>query len=522
MLYKSTAYAVKDLDTKQGIIQAYWSAFSNVDDGGDVVMPGAFTKSISEWGPGSKQPRIKYLWQHDSGQLLGVPSALVQDDYGLLSTSQIVKTTLGQDVLLLYEAGVVTEHSIGYEVVSASFDRAKMARHLDQVKLYEGSAVTWGMNSQTPTVAVKSLTDATKVQARRDVLHKLLHSAPLRTELVAARLEDELKALEALLARFELPTQAPAERPVEIGSKSARASLDALAMQLAGTPAEGKAQAMPDEETPVKPAKRTRAAKRASGAKPTKARDFATIYATDREPWDLLEDLDDMWEALREAVTGMLIEGGDTGELATSLSQFSAAVTGWTDMAKVQDCWAEIADAAEEAQDRVADNYGSSYYGGYYYMGMVEHFAAKNGASGHTLEAVKSAPAAPALLKVGAQLSSTNRDVLTTAANGMAGAMADMKTHHKSLTDLLEKTAPASDAGDATGNDGADGDGENNEDPKKPNGGKSAARATLAIKTAPDRSTLDAGTTRDDGTTDLVAGLDALLAKAKRTAAYRD
>jgi hypothetical protein len=82
-----------------------------------------------------------------------------------------------------------------------------------------------------------------------------------------------------------------------------------------------------------------------------------------------------------------------------------------------------------------------------------------------------------------------------------------MKAHHKSIKDLLEKTAP-SDAGDATGNDGPDGDGEDDEDPKTPNGGKRGA-LPASHKAAPDRAVKDAGTTRDDGTS--LAGLLAEL-----------
>jgi HK97 family phage prohead protease len=349
MLYKSTgALRLKDLDTKQGIIQAYWSAFGNEDDGGDIVLPGAFTKSINEWGPRGLQPRIKYLWQHDSGQILGKPSELLQDDTGLLATAQIVKTSLGLDVLLLYEAGVITEHSIGYETVLATFDKLKRARLLQELKLYEGSAVTWGMNSQTPTVAVKSLMDAVALADRRGRLHKLLHDAPLRTASVAARLEDELRAIEALLARLDPPKARPA---VILGGRSA---LDALATQLAGgDPAEGKAADMP-KDIPMpdgKPAKRERT--------PPRRGDFLTVYNTDREPWDLIEDLDGyVGGAARghhRRARGGLRERMATTRSSKRASQFAAKVMEWVAMAEVQSCWAEIADSAEEAQGNATD-----------------------------------------------------------------------------------------------------------------------------------------------------------------------
>jgi HK97 family phage prohead protease len=486
MLYKSAGLHVKDLDPKQGVISMYWSAFNNQDDGGDAVRPGAFRKSIGEWGPRSRQPRIKWLYQHDSSQLLGVPSELVEDDFGLLATAQIVKTALGQDVLLLYEAGVITEHSIGYETVLATFDKGRRTRWLEEVKLFEGSSVTWGMNSQTPTVAVKSLTDAAALADRQGRLHKLLHDAPLRTESMAARLEDELKAIDALLARLD---RAPAPaRPAEI--LGGRAALDALATTLAGTPAEGKAADMPkDIPMPAKP------------ARPAKGRDFETVYTTDRDAWDLLEDLDDMMEALKEAIVSGLVEGsgdttnGDEDTIKTSLSQFSARVLAWVEASAIQSCWAEIADAAEEASDRTTDRLGSSY--GYWgYMSLIRERAE---AKGVQLPPLAATPVAPGEVKKGAALSGSNRDRLTAVANGLASAMKDMGTHHKALKALLEETAPKDkeDDTDATGNTGRDAAGEDDD-------GKNGS--------APDRAAkAGAGTTRDGdgiGLADLIAALE--------------
>src|SRR5579863_9718285 len=84
MQFKGTgSLLVKDLDTKQGIVQAYWSAFGNKDEGGDIVQPGCWAKSIQERGPKSRQPRIKFLYQHEEKMVIAKPSALVEDSMGL-------------------------------------------------------------------------------------------------------------------------------------------------------------------------------------------------------------------------------------------------------------------------------------------------------------------------------------------------------------------------------------------------------------------------------------------------------
>lgn len=204
MQFKGTGtLLVKDLDTKRGIIQAYWSAFNNIDDGNDIVDPGCWAKSIRERGPQAKQPRIKFLWQHQETMILGKPSELVEDSSGLLATSQIVPTTLGKDCLLLYEFGVISEHSVGYEVVQSRWDPKTGARHLVECVLWEGSACTWGMNSQTPTVSVKALMQPntlTDMADRAAKLDNLLHNGNLHSDALCETLDRELKALHAALA----------------------------------------------------------------------------------------------------------------------------------------------------------------------------------------------------------------------------------------------------------------------------------------------------------------------------------
>lgn len=231
MQFKGTGtLLVKDLDIKQGIVSAYWSAFGNVDEQKDVVDRGFFKKSILERGPKSAQPRIKFLYQHDEKMLVAKPSELIEDTVGLLATYQIPPTTLGKDILILYEYGVLTEHSIGYETLLTSWDHKLGARHLIEGILWEGSAVTWGANELTPVVAVKSLNDPSRLQemaSRAQTLDKLLHDGSLRCDDLCATFERELKALSDALA----PTTSAPDRPYEI--KSVLDGIDDLTNRLA-------------------------------------------------------------------------------------------------------------------------------------------------------------------------------------------------------------------------------------------------------------------------------------------------
>jgi HK97 family phage prohead protease len=209
MLYKGIIdSAIKDVDAKQGIVTGYFASFDTLDDGGDIIERGAFKKSVKERGPDSDKPRIKHLYMHDPWQILGAPQVLKEDKSGLYFETKIVQTTLGADVLKLYEEGVITEHSIGYDVISAKYDDTVKtpygpARRLKELRLWEGSSVTWGMNSNTPTTGVKSLQTPEHKLKQIDAIEKLLRNGSLETEelfycldLWVKQLRDELEALD--------------------------------------------------------------------------------------------------------------------------------------------------------------------------------------------------------------------------------------------------------------------------------------------------------------------------------------
>lgn len=238
MLHKNLPNSVKDVDARRGVICAYGSSFNVVDDGNDMCVPGCYTKTIAQQGPGSKQPRIKFLYQHDTTQILGVPSVLKEDGFGLYFEAKIADTALGRDVLTLYSEGILTEHSIGYETVVAEWDRTHQVRLLKELRLFEISSVTFGMNPETPVVAVKSVTDPShlaSIATKAARLDSLLHNGTLRSDALCETLERELKALQTALA----PTADAASQPYTI--QGVLAAMDDLTARLGSKAASGKA-----------------------------------------------------------------------------------------------------------------------------------------------------------------------------------------------------------------------------------------------------------------------------------------
>lgn len=154
--YKNTGLKVMDIDEQHKKVQMYVSSFNVLDSDNDVVMPGAYKKTIKESGPLSERPRIKHLRDHY--KLVGKPLEMVEDEKGLLVTSQVSNSTAGRDLMEDYKLDMF-EHSIGYEVIRSESGNREGTTNLLEIKLWEYSSVTWGANEDTPTIAVSKAMD---------------------------------------------------------------------------------------------------------------------------------------------------------------------------------------------------------------------------------------------------------------------------------------------------------------------------------------------------------------------------
>lgn len=150
-----------------GEYEGYFSVTGNVDDGGDVIHSGAFTKTLQERGK-----RIKVFYAHDWQKLIGPPPAVIrEDEHGLFASGRLTLDSMwGREAWVLMKDGAMTEGSIGYEPIKIEYESADgepitdvwdafkpgTIRHLKEVKLYEISPVPLGMNPLTAIRAVKS------------------------------------------------------------------------------------------------------------------------------------------------------------------------------------------------------------------------------------------------------------------------------------------------------------------------------------------------------------------------------
>ena len=219
MLFKNTkGGSIKDVDTAKGIVTGYFSIFGNKDSDGDIIMPGAFAKTIQENGPKSQHPRILHLLQHDIWKPLGKPSVLEEDAKGLYFEDTISKTSYGRDALQLYLDGVLTEHSIGYNVIKREVDETTETTKLLELKLWEGSTVSWGANMEALVTGMKSLDKKTLFDTLLKKMSALQKAVKGNyTDETAYQLEIELLQIQQLiksLSELEPDTTQGKEEPM--------------------------------------------------------------------------------------------------------------------------------------------------------------------------------------------------------------------------------------------------------------------------------------------------------------------
>ena len=162
-----TLDVIKDMDSEKRQVAVYLSKFDSMDSDMDVIRKGAFSKSIAERGVNSLSNRkIAFLRHHDWQQPIGKWLTLQEDEYGLFAVGQMGNSTIANDAWEDYKMEIIREHSIGFQYVQDKIRYVEDSSmpsggfyDISEVKLFEGSAVTFGSNEFTQVVEVKSAED---------------------------------------------------------------------------------------------------------------------------------------------------------------------------------------------------------------------------------------------------------------------------------------------------------------------------------------------------------------------------
>ena len=142
--------------TEDGIFEGYGSVFGVIDSYDEIVAPGAFAESLSARKTSGNFPAL--LWQHRSGEPIGIYTDMAEDNIGLKVTGQLaLKTARGAEAYELLKMKAISGLSIGFVTREDSFDRVTGVRTLKRVDLWEVSLVTFPANDAARVQGVKSI-----------------------------------------------------------------------------------------------------------------------------------------------------------------------------------------------------------------------------------------------------------------------------------------------------------------------------------------------------------------------------
>jgi HK97 family phage prohead protease len=192
---KNTKFELKA--SGENYFEGYASVFNNIDSHDDIIEAGAFTKTIKE-----NKNRIKILWQHDMKEPIGLPEVMEEDSKGLYVKGKISMTDTGRKALTLIQDGVITEMSIGFDIVKKDYRKVnnKDVRVLKEIKLWEFSPVTFASNNLAKIVKLNQMIES--VGNERHLIEQAIET--LKTLLIepteVTQKTEEQKEIESIMA----------------------------------------------------------------------------------------------------------------------------------------------------------------------------------------------------------------------------------------------------------------------------------------------------------------------------------
>ena len=148
---KDFKFVVEEIDAEAGKFTGYASTFGEIDLVGDVVVRGAFKKTLQE------KPHFPLNWVHDASHPLGIVR-LDEDKRGLKVAGELnMDVQSAREKRSLMKQGAITGMSIGYDVIKDGRDQTTGARLLKELKLYEISLCEFPACPSAQVLAVKAV-----------------------------------------------------------------------------------------------------------------------------------------------------------------------------------------------------------------------------------------------------------------------------------------------------------------------------------------------------------------------------
>lgn len=182
-IYYKSAQTVQ-ANPEQAGFTGYASTWTRTPDyAGDVVVKGAFSKTLADWD--AKGRAIPLLWLHDDGNpnaYIGVAKC-TEDDHGLKVEAVLdTDNPTAKQVHKLLKGGQVSEMSFAYRVIDSAtveVENGVKANELRELDLLEVSVVPHGCNPDTSIDDVKAVSN-THLFTNEEVakLKALINQAP--------------------------------------------------------------------------------------------------------------------------------------------------------------------------------------------------------------------------------------------------------------------------------------------------------------------------------------------------------
>ena len=140
-----------------GEFEGYGSVFGVKDSYSDIIVPGAFAKSLAAWQEKGRLPAL--LWQHNMSEPIGIYTEMREDETGLYLKGRLLidDDPLAKRAHAHMKAGSLSGLSIGYVLNDYEYDKQKDAFILKDIDLWEVSLVTFPANDEARISNVKSL-----------------------------------------------------------------------------------------------------------------------------------------------------------------------------------------------------------------------------------------------------------------------------------------------------------------------------------------------------------------------------
>lgn len=138
--------------SEEGRFAGYASVFEVVDNQNDMILRGAFSKTLRE-----RTSNVKLLWQHQMDEPIGVIERIFEDSKGLYVEGRLLLgVARAREAYDLVKAGALEGMSIGYTPIKYAFEPKTGTRQIQEVTLWEVSLVTFPANTHAGITVVKS------------------------------------------------------------------------------------------------------------------------------------------------------------------------------------------------------------------------------------------------------------------------------------------------------------------------------------------------------------------------------